>query len=551
MNARLASRTKNELSGAAGGPVLLQRQCATCGGRRRDDEASRKRRLGGEGVLRRREMPGAQAGAVPPVVGEVLRGPGRPLDPGPRAFFEPRFGRDFSNVRVHTGDRAASSAEAVGALAYTVGHNLVFGRGQYRPGTDSGRRLLAHELTHSMQQGSGLHPKLRIGDPADRLEREADRIADSVLGAQVPGGAGDLRPSCTPREGEASGVLQRTPAPPSYGGVTGVRDLSKIRIDAVEDFLASSLTAPRTVNVHVSDARVKHLTWMLYDPNDRMMSGSYSTLPGQADSTSRPFTLRPSHFSGAGFVPGKYILRCSGLDAQHRPVVYADRDFNVWRADLTTGTALATTYGDLTFTKYSKTDANPPARPSYSVDVEISFRPKRTVPCTDVTYIQAIQTNDPQGRSQQRTINAEQDARQTPLAWAVDRVAGAPSPFYIVGRDPTSGANVDVAGWGRAGRGGASPRSATLSDTPRWSQEDVAHFETCAICRSGTNRGQAYGCATWGYTATSAGRVTLMPRGFRQMPSDQFEEARTAWNTWRATRPAASRPEAAPALRSP
>lgn len=485
---------------------------------------------------------------VPAIVHDVLRASGQALDPSARAFFEPRFGRDFSGIRVHTGEQASRSAESVDALAFTVGNNVVFGRGQYRPGTSEGRRLLAHELTHTVQQGSGIRTKLRVGEAGDPLEREADRVAESVLHDTGHAASGPVRAGGV--EGLASDVLQRTPAPPSYGGVTGVPDMDKIRIDAVEDFLASSLTAPRTVNVHVNDARVTHLTWMFYDPNDQMKSGSFSTLPTHPRATSEPFTLRPSHFSGTGFVAGKHILRCSGLDAQHRPVVYADRDFNVLSSDLTTGTALATTYGDLTFTKYSKTDANPPASPRWSIDVELAFLPKKTVPCTDVAFIQAISSLDSKGRSLHRFVNPEQDARKTPLAWAIDRVAGAPSPFYITGKN-AAGNTVDIAGWGRAGSGGATPSKATLIDQPSWNQESVDRFESCAICRSGANLGQVYGCATWGYTATAAGRVTLMPRGFRQMPSDQFTEARTAWNTWRTTRPAASRPAAAPALRSP
>lgn len=70
-----------------------------------------------------------------------------------RTYFEPRFGQDFSQVRVHTDARAVESAQAVNALAYTVGRNIVFRAGQYAPGTAEGRRLLAHELTHVVQQG--------------------------------------------------------------------------------------------------------------------------------------------------------------------------------------------------------------------------------------------------------------------------------------------------------------------------------------------------------------------------------------------------------------
>ncbi len=101
----------------------------------------------------------AEAGAAhagrqaPPVVHEVLRAPGRSLDGETRSFMERRFGHDFSGVRVHAGGKASASARSVGARAYTVGRDVVFGAGQYAPGTTQGRRLLAHELTHVVQQG--------------------------------------------------------------------------------------------------------------------------------------------------------------------------------------------------------------------------------------------------------------------------------------------------------------------------------------------------------------------------------------------------------------
>jgi hypothetical protein len=88
-------------------------------------------------------------------VADTLRQGGRPLDPATRAFFEPRFGVDFSAVRIHTDIHAAESARAVNALAYTVGRDVVFNSGQYAPHRDSGRRLLAHELTHVVQQQGG------------------------------------------------------------------------------------------------------------------------------------------------------------------------------------------------------------------------------------------------------------------------------------------------------------------------------------------------------------------------------------------------------------
>jgi len=98
---------------------------------------------------------------------------GQPLAVSLRGFFEPRFGYSFDQVRVHTGGAAAESARAVNALAYTVGRDIVFGAGQYRPDTSAGQRLLAHELTHVVQQngvhgGAGRRPMLQrwsIGDP--------------------------------------------------------------------------------------------------------------------------------------------------------------------------------------------------------------------------------------------------------------------------------------------------------------------------------------------------------------------------------------------------
>jgi hypothetical protein len=89
---------------------------------------------------------------APAVVGKALRSPGQPLGAGVRAFLEPRIGHDFSRVRVHTDELAARSSRSVEALAFTVGSDVVFGAGQYAPETQAGRGLLAHELTHVVQQ---------------------------------------------------------------------------------------------------------------------------------------------------------------------------------------------------------------------------------------------------------------------------------------------------------------------------------------------------------------------------------------------------------------
>jgi len=95
----------------------------------------------------------------------ALRGGGQPLPETARAFFEPRFGHDFSRVRVHADVQAAESARALNAQAYTVGRDVVFGAGQYAPATADGRRLLAHELTHVVQQTAVPHPIMQKAPP--------------------------------------------------------------------------------------------------------------------------------------------------------------------------------------------------------------------------------------------------------------------------------------------------------------------------------------------------------------------------------------------------
>jgi hypothetical protein len=97
----------------------------------------------------------------------VLRSPGQPLDATTRAYFEPRFGQDFSNVRVHTGGTAEQSARGLNAQAYTVGHNIVFGAGRFAPGTHEGQQLLAHELTHVVQQTAAY--RRNVGPGRDKL----------------------------------------------------------------------------------------------------------------------------------------------------------------------------------------------------------------------------------------------------------------------------------------------------------------------------------------------------------------------------------------------
>jgi hypothetical protein len=133
------------------------------------------------------ERVGGQRGSAalaPEIVGHVLASAGHPIEPPTRQLFESRFGRDFSRVRVHSDERAADSARSVGALAYTVGSDVVFGSGGYAPGTDSGRRLLAHELSHVLQDEGSSHARLHR--QASGAVKGADPAAVEQL--QLPSG---------------------------------------------------------------------------------------------------------------------------------------------------------------------------------------------------------------------------------------------------------------------------------------------------------------------------------------------------------------------------
>ena len=125
---------------------ILQRACACGGSIGLDDKCDECRR--NEMGLQRLAAAPAASDVAPPIVHDVLRSPGQPLDMATRASLERRFGHNFGRVRIHADAKATESAKAVSALAYTVGQDIVFAAGQYNPMSHEGRRLLAHELAH-------------------------------------------------------------------------------------------------------------------------------------------------------------------------------------------------------------------------------------------------------------------------------------------------------------------------------------------------------------------------------------------------------------------
>jgi hypothetical protein len=151
--------------------------------------AQRKKRMM-QGV----ETNSTPVNAVPSLVHDVLDSPGQHLDEGTRAFMEPRFGHDFSQVSIHADEESATAARNINATAYTLGQDIVFGSGEYAPETDTGRYLLAHELAHVVQQSRRGHqtpPPI----PTHPLEQAAQQVASIVAsggtahveGASAPG----------------------------------------------------------------------------------------------------------------------------------------------------------------------------------------------------------------------------------------------------------------------------------------------------------------------------------------------------------------------------
>jgi hypothetical protein len=188
----------------------LQRSCS-CGGTCADCQE--------EQALQRKQVSGiAVAGAghaAPPIVHDVLRTSGRPLDAQTRAFMEPRFGRNFANVRIHTDGRAAESARAVNARAYTVGNAIAFGAGAYTPDSQDGRQLLAHELTHVVQQ-NGAGANANRGAPvqlraAPAVQRDAfDELSEEdkkrLINSSAQCGTGQCHPGQLPAKGSRADI---------------------------------------------------------------------------------------------------------------------------------------------------------------------------------------------------------------------------------------------------------------------------------------------------------------------------------------------------------
>ncbi|MDN7179980.1 DUF4157 domain-containing protein [Caballeronia sp. SEWSISQ10-4 2] len=171
-------RIRSPVVSTENGPLQIRRKCTAC-----QDEEEEMLQTKCQGAQE------ATASGIRSVVSDVVNSPGDMLEANARSFMESRFNRDFSKVRVHSDVRAAEAARAINALAYTVGNHVVFGTGQYEPGTLAGKRLLAHELTHTIQQQGGT-ASVAQGPRASGMPTETQLVQ-----RQGPGPAASTKPS--------------------------------------------------------------------------------------------------------------------------------------------------------------------------------------------------------------------------------------------------------------------------------------------------------------------------------------------------------------------
>jgi hypothetical protein len=254
-----------------------------------------------------------------PLVREVLRSPGQPLEVGMRASMETTFGHDFSQVRVHTGAKAGESARKLHAFAYTVGRDIVFSEGQYIPQTATGRELMAHELAHVVQQGQARTQlgALSISTAAGIGEGEADRAARMY---QV----GQPIPILTP----ISPAIQRQPRtnrPPTFaGGTQTITNNNALKRGGPNDFKTTGQKLPMGERVDIIDTQttargtfvqvVQHATGTELGWTSQMNLGDFQYAKAAASfvymAKVKPRTARPDTLPLLVYVPTQ-------LDGQH------------------------------------------------------------------------------------------------------------------------------------------------------------------------------------------------------------------------------------------
>jgi len=275
-------------------PPHINHRFASC------DEESETKTL----QFKRAGAPETAAGEVPAIVHEVLRAPGQPLDAATRAFFEPRFGFSFGQVRVHTDEQAVHSARAIGAKAYTAGQAIVFGRGAFAPGDQAGQQLLAHELAHVVQQHPAAQNGATFGSSIVQRDAESDdykqgyedglngeatralpRAGDALVDYDEGYSRGHYEFTQKTKSGGTSGPTSTQapppPPPPAAGGTTKASDSRSLT--PTERAIAEFVFGP---SLNLDPIVIKESSVMAVGGYVRTLPDTIYVAPGEKDTIS-------------------------------------------------------------------------------------------------------------------------------------------------------------------------------------------------------------------------------------------------------------------------
>lgn len=422
----------------------------------------------------------SQPGA-PPSVNEALSSPGLPLDPATSAFMEPRFGHDFSRVRVHSGSAAEQSARDVNANAYTAGHNIVFGAGRFEPGTQEGRRLIAHELTHVVQQSlSKENGVSQSDDKRGRLPISSISTIGIAIQRDTPKqSAMEKKEERFPWVGRihrtySAALRSRPHKNPNDPHAGTVADLAKGTVVNVFERRGGWLhvrasVGGKEVEGYVSEELVKFIRLDI-------------------DPASEPI---PSRFSPTGFT-----------------------DEDIYKEDETKGPQatyyLAPSQIQISGSKELKKGRMvwllmPPREESSTkgssmASMKIEFTPKSTYRSQTVTFLQTVKT---------LTSKAKVDLQQN-----VEEV----DPFYGANWDPNINAWISEPGFGNPSS--STEATARLSDSPMLFPGMTKIYETVAVI---PETGEVLGSLRWGFTKDKV--LGARSNDCTDLPSDEFGSA--------------------------
>jgi outer membrane protein OmpA-like peptidoglycan-associated protein len=456
---------------------------------------------------------GSRVGPAAP----AASGEGRPLPESVRAYFEPRFGHDFGRVRLHDGPEAARLARSFAARALTVGPDVFFGRGQYAPEAADGRRRIAHELTHVVQQQA-----------ADRLAGPAGAAAEAPPRI---GTLGSARRPMLQRQADLTKAPAGLPcnlapdvAPPTGTKIdfaVGRSALTKVEQAKVDTFAAAWAAGDVLVAGFASTEGAQDLNWRLSCERAQSVA---KRLMGQgvpaanihiwAHGETTGFSaksLPPNRRAVISKVAAPALAPAPAGKKAPPPAPSAAGPFGLWKISQTV------THG--TVTKAGAGAAG------YSSDVGITFSPEaKTVACDEIAFVQTVRSIDPVTKVANEP-RANFKNRMTKTGWTLDRLDARKYGWYGYNNNGKPSGTVSP---------GASPkplRDARLSDTPGWNVPNLIwDFETCAICKSGTQANQLYGSLTWGFDADAKNRLTKhRPMEFAR-PTTEFMDAVKQWN---------------------